>query len=126
MVRWLTGAVLALTAPAAAAQSMTVEVFLGKALNLKSKGMFALLSSDLPPVRAEIKAVATDYRRQLRLDREAGRPPHSCPPPEGSKAASIKPEHFLAELEKVPPQQRAMPMRAAFFQIMKRRWPCPA
>lgn len=105
---------------------MSVEAFLVKAHNLKNKGVFALLSSDLPPVRAEIKAVATEYRRQLRLDREAGRPPHSCPPPEGSKAASIKPEVFLAELDKVPPQQRNMPMRAAFFQIMKRRWPCPA
>lgn len=126
MVRWLLGAALGLTTPAASAQTMTVEVFLGKAINLKNKGVFALMSSDLPPVKAEIKAVATEYRRHLRLDREAGRPPHSCPPPEGSKAASIKPAVFLEELERIPAQQRQMPMRAAFFQIMKRRWPCPA
>ncbi|MEG3181523.1 hypothetical protein [Sphingomonas sp. LT1P40] len=107
------------------AQAMTVEAFLVKARALKAKGPLAIFSSDLAPVRAEIKSVATSYRADLRADRAAGRPPHSCPPPEGSAAAKIKPDAFLADLEAIPPAQRSMNMKTAFYQIMKRRWPCP-
>ena len=106
------------------AQAMTVEEFLVKAHALRAKGPLALFSSDLAPVRAEIKSVATSYRADLRADHAAGRPPHSCPPPEGSQAAKIKPADFLAELEKIPPAQRSMSMKTAFYLIMKRRWPC--
>ncbi|MEG3153119.1 hypothetical protein U1769_24805, partial [Sphingomonas sp. ZT3P38] len=88
-------------------------------------GPLAIFSSDLAPVQTEIKSVATSYRADLAADRAAGRPPHSCPPPEGSAAAKIKPAMFLAELEKVPPEQQSMSMKKAFYQIMKRRWPCP-
>ncbi len=108
----------------ASAQAMTVTEFLVKARALKAKGPLAIFSSDLGPVRAEIKSVATSYRADLRADRAAGRPPHSCPPPEGSDAAKIKPEAFLADLEAIPPTQRSMSMKTAFYQIMKRRWPC--
>lgn len=121
---WLIACAVALMP--ASAQAMTVEEFLVKARALKAKGPFALFSSDLPPVKAEIKAVATSYRADLRADKAAGRPPHSCPPPEGSEAAKIKPAAFLAELEKIPPNQRSMSMKTAFYLIMKRRWPCPA
>jgi hypothetical protein len=125
MKRWwlIAGAVALMPA---SAQAMTVEEFLVKARALKAKGPLALFSSDLAPVKAEIKAVATAYRADLRADRAAGRAPHSCPPPEGSEAAKIKPAVFLAELEKIPPQQRSMSMKTAFYQIMKRRWPCPS
>ena len=109
----------------AEAQAMTVAEFLVKARALKALGPLAIFSSDLKPVKAEIKSVATSYRADLRADRAAGRPPHSCPPPEGSDAAKIKPSVFLAELEKIPPQQRSMSMKTAFYLIMKRRWPCP-
>lgn len=125
MKRWWLVAGAALLMPASA-QAMTVEEFLVKARALKAKGPLALFSSDLAPVRAEIKSVATSYRADLRADRAAGRPPHSCPPPEGSQAAKIKPADFLAELEKIPPHQRSMSMKTAFYLIMKRRWPCPA
>ena len=126
MLKWVATMALAVVPVSAQAQSMTVDEFLTKAYALKKKGMFALLSSDLPPVRAEVKAVATSYRSDLKAERAAGRPPHSCPPPEGSEQAKIKPEVFLAELEKVPPAQRSMSMKTAFYAIMKRRWPCPA
>lgn len=121
---WLVAGALVLMP--VSAQAMTVEQFLVKAYALKAKGPFALFSSDLPVVKAEIKSVATSYRADLRADKAAGRPPHSCPPPEGSEAAKIKPAAFLAELEKIPPSQRSMSMKTAFYLIMKRRWPCPA
>jgi len=124
MKRWWLIAGAAVLIPATA-QAMTVEEFLVKARALKAKGPLAIFSSDLGPVRAEIKSVATSYRADLRADRAAGRAPHSCPPPEGSEAAKIKPADFLAELEKIPPQQRSMSMKTAFYLIMKRRWPCP-
>jgi len=119
---WLVAGVLMMVP--VSAQAMTVEEFLVKAYALKAKGPFALFSSDLGPVKAEIKSVATSYRADLRADKAAGRPPHSCPPPEGSDAAKIKPAAFLAELEKIPPNQRSMSMKTAFYLIMKRRWPC--
>lgn len=119
---WLVAGVLIMMP--VSAQAMTVEEFLVKAYALKAKGPFALFSSDLGPVKAEIKSVATSYRADLRADKAAGRPPHSCPPPEGSDAAKIKPAAFLAELEKIPPNQRSMSMKTAFYLIMKRRWPC--
>lgn len=124
MKRWWLIAGAALLVPVAA-QAMTVEEFLVKARALKAKGPLAIFSSDLGPVRAEIKSVATSYRADLRAERAAGRPPHSCPPPEGSEAAKIKPADFLAELERIPPSQRSMSMKTAFYLIMKRRWPCP-
>ena len=123
---WMIATPLALIPAIALAQSMTVDAFLIKAHALKRRGMFALMSADLPPIRAEIKAVATSYRADLRADRAAGRSPHSCPPPEGSDAAKIKPEAFLADLERIPATQRSMTMKTAFYQIMKRRWPCAA
>lgn len=125
MWRWTLAVPLVCLPVTAQAQSMTVDEFLTKAQALKKRGVFAVLSSDLPPVRAEVKAVATSYRADLKSDRVAGRAPHSCPPPEGSEQAKIKPEVFLAELEKVPPAQRSMSMKTAFYAIMKRRWPCP-
>lgn len=122
---WLVACAVALI-PTSAQAAMTVEEFLVKAHALRAKGPLALFSSDLAPVRAEIKSVATSYRADLRADKAAGRTPHSCPPPEGSNAAKIKPADFLAELERIPPHQRSMSMKTAFYLIMKRRWPCPA
>lgn len=124
MKRWVIVAALLSTPAQANAQHMTVDQFLVKAYALKSKGPFALFSSDLKIVRTEVKAVATSYRADLRAEKASGRSPHSCPPPEGSEAAKIKPADFLAELEKVPPAHRQISMKTAFYQIMKRRWPC--
>lgn len=124
MKRWVIVAAMLATPAQANAQHMTVDQFLVKAYSLKAKGPLALFSSDLAPVRAEIKSVSTSYRADLRAEKAAGRTPHSCPPPEGSDAAKIKPAVFLAELEKVPPSQRHISMKTAFYQIMKRRWPC--
>lgn len=126
MRRWVIVAAMLATPAQANAQDMTVDQFLVKAYALKSKGPLALFSSDLKVVRTEIKAVATSYRADLRAERTTGRAPHSCPPPEGSDAAKIKPTDFLAELEKVPPSRRHISMKTAFYQIMKRRWPCQA
>lgn len=124
MIRWMIVAAVLIALPTTA-QAMTVAQFLVKAHALKAKGPLAIFSSDLGPVREEIKAVATSYRADLRADKAAGRPPHSCPPPEGSEAAKIKPASFLTDLERIPVSQRSMSMKTAFYQIMKHRWPCP-
>jgi hypothetical protein len=125
MKRWvLTAALICLPV---SAQAMTVAEFLAKADALKAKGMFALMSSDIGLLKAEMKSVGSAYRDDILAARKAGTPPHSCPPPRGTKGASMTSTELLDELRKVPPAQaRTTSMKTAFYAMMKRRFPCPA
>lgn len=101
---------------------MTVAEFLAKANALKARGMFAMMSSDIGLLKAEMAGIADAYRGDIAAARAAGRKPHSCPPPKGqSKMGSSE---FLAELEKIPQARRGISMKAAFYGIMARRFPC--
>ena len=113
---------IACSPAAASAQSMTVDQFLTKANVLKAKGVMALGSSDLKLLRNQMITVATDYRRDIEDARATGKPPHSCPPPKGkSKLGS---NELLAEFERIPPARRGVSTKAAFYDMMKRRYPC--
>jgi hypothetical protein len=104
------------------AQAMTVAEFLAKANALKAKGALALMSSDYGLLKGEIANIGTVYRADLQAARAAAHPPHSCPPPRGQ--VRMDSSQLLAELEKIPAAQRGMSMKAAFYGIMKRRYPC--
>lgn len=114
--------VIALLPAAASAQSMTVDQFLTKANGLKAKGIMALGSSDLTLLRNHMMAVAEDYRRDIEGARATGKPPHSCPPPKGK--TKLGSNELLAEFEKIPPARRNVSTKAAFYDMMKRRYPC--
>lgn len=107
---------------ATSANAMTVAEFLAKAKALKAQGMMAAFSSDVSLLKNEMAAIGTAYRADLTAARASGRKPHSCPPPKGQ--VKLPPAEFIAELEKIPPAQRGMSMKAAFYGIMARRYPC--
>ncbi len=113
---------IACSPAAASAQSMTVDQFLARANALKAKGVMALGSSDLKLLRNHMMAVAEDYRRDIEGARASGKSPHSCPPPKGK--TKLGSSDLLAEFERIPPARRGVSTKAAFYDMMKRRYPC--
>ena len=122
MIRLFAAAAL-LVLIAGPAQAMSVAEFLAKAHALKAKGPLAILSPDLPVLKKEMQDIGAGYRADILAARAAGRTPHSCPPPRDQ--VKMDSSQLLAELERIPPAQRGMSMRTAFYAIMKRRYPCP-
>ena len=117
----LAAATLSLVATSASA--MSVAEFLAKARALQARGMlFSAFSPDVALLRNEMAAIGTAYRADLAAARAAGRKPHSCPPPRGQVRMTA--DQMLAELERIPPARRGMSMKAAFYEFMKRRFPC--
>jgi len=115
-------AALALLAPPVAAQAMTVNEFLAKTSALQAKGFAAMVSPDLTLLRDEIKAAATAYRAELDAAQAAHRKPRSCPPPKGQ--AKVDPDTLMAAFKAIPPAKRTMSVKAAFYGLMDRRYPC--
>ena len=109
---------------APAAQAMNVAEFLAKAHRLEALGLLAPLYDDFDLLKAEMRGIAHGYRDEIAAARAAGRTPHSCPPAKGTPGAKIQPQQLLRELEKIPPAQRGMSMKTAFYAFMKRRFPC--
>ena len=66
--------------------------------------------------------VADAYRADLTAARQAGRTPHSCPPPKGK--ASFGAKEVMAEFNAIPPARRNMSVKTAFYAMMKKRYPC--
>lgn len=115
-------AAVALTLVATPASAMNVAEFLAKAKALQARGMLAMFSSDYSLLKQEMLTIGAAYRTDIEAARAAGRKPHSCPPPKGQ--AKMTPKELLADLEKIPASQRGMSMKAAFYGIMARRYPC--
>jgi hypothetical protein len=111
---------------APAAQAMSVAEFLARARQLQAVGVLAPFYADYDLLKAEMRGIAYGYLADIAAARRAGRPPHSCPPPRNSPAAQIDPEQLLRELERIPPAQRGVSMKTAFYAFMKRRFPCKA
>lgn len=109
---------------AAGAAPMTVAEFLSKADSLKAKGMLAAFSPDYKLLREEMEQVSTGWRADLAAQKAAGRKPHSCPPPKGQ--VKMGGPELIAEFQKIPPAERSMSVKTAFYAIMQRRYPCPA
>ncbi|MFL9839685.1 hypothetical protein ABS767_01805 [Sphingomonas sp. ST-64] len=106
----------------ASAQAMSVAEFLAKANALKAKGFLAIGSPDIQLLKSEMETVANAYRTDIDGARKAGRTPHSCPPPKGK--ANIGSKELMAEFEAIPPAKRGMSVKAAFYAMMKKRFPC--
>ncbi|WP_423606685.1 hypothetical protein [Sphingomonas sp. MS122] len=121
MKRWTIAAMMLAALPASA-QAMTVGQFLAKANALKAKGILAIGSPDIKLLRAEVQSVADAYRADLTAARKAGRTPHSCPPPKGK--AKLGAKEVMAEFNAIPPAQRGMSVKTAFYAMMKKRYPC--
>lgn len=116
-------ALTALSVTPALAQSMPLSTFLAKADALEAKGPLALMSSDLPIIKKEVKTSMVNYRTFINGQKAAGKPPHSCPPVKGS----LDSDEMMAAFRAVPVAQRkSVNVQTALFAMMKKRYPCPA
>jgi hypothetical protein len=105
----------------AAAGDMSVASFLTKADALKKKGILALGSADIKLLKAEMGGATSAYRSRIETDKKAGSTPHSCPP----QKASMSSDQLLAHFRSYPVAQRSgISVRTAFFDLMKKRYPC--
>jgi len=116
--------VAALPATALQAQTMPVSTFLAKANALKSKGALAVFSGDLKLLKAEVNNSAKAYGNDVKAARKAGKLTHSCPPA-GTKL-SMNSDELLGYFNSIPPAQRNMSVKTAFYGLMKKKFPCPA
>jgi hypothetical protein len=102
---------------------MSVATFLAKADALKAKGMMAMMSSDIGLLKDEMKVATTAYRAQLVGDKAAKRPAHSCPP----EKAQMNSDELMTYFRTIPAtQQPRTSVKAGFFGMMKKKFPCPA
>ena len=117
-------AVLALgVVSSAAAAEMSVATFIAKADALATKGLLAMMSPDLKLLQREMEAAGKDWRADIAAARSRGEVPQSCPPKEG---VAMKSDEIVAQFRTVPTAQRgSTTVRAAFFGMMKKRYPCP-
>jgi hypothetical protein len=120
----LAAAATILLLAAGPARAMTVAEFLARAHMLKARGVLALLSPDAALLKAEMQGIVATYRADIRAQRAAGKPPHSCPPALSQAQVQMVGGQLLAELERIPAARRGMSMKAAFYAFMKRRYPC--
>lgn len=105
----------------AAAGDMSVGTFLTKADALKKKGILALGSPDIKVLKGEMGGATTAYRNRIEADKKAGNAAHSCPP----KKTSLNSDQLLAHFRSYPVAQRGnVSVRTAFFDLMKKRYPC--
>ena len=109
-----------LTTPAAA--EMSVASFLTKTDALKAKGILALGSPDLGLLRDEVKRATISYRDTIKDAKAKGRTPHSCPP----EKMKMNSDELITHFKTVPHgQAKRVSVRAAFYDMMKKRYPCP-
>lgn len=101
---------------------MNVATFLHKANALKGRGPLALFSGDFKLLKGEVQAAGRAYRADITAAQRAGRAPHSCPP----RKVGLSPDEVLANFNAIPPAQRTMSVKTAFYDMMKRKYPCPS
>lgn len=123
-MKYIVAAVLLAAIPmSSAAAAMDVATFLAKANRLKSKGPFALMSSDFKLLTREVTAASKSLRAERLGLQSAGKPAAWCPPPK----ASMNSTEILATMEAIPPaQRRSTDVRTALRGLMIRKYPCPA
>jgi hypothetical protein len=98
---------------------MSVADFLVKADALKAKGMMAIFSSDLGPMKGDVQAALKAWGVQVA---PPGKPANACPP-KGNTTLSV--DDILAIMKAVPPVQRASTNTTdAMIAGMNRRFPC--
>jgi len=114
--------IVALATPTAA-PAMPVSTFLAKAASLKSKGPFALFSSDLKLLTNQVKSDFGQLGAERKAAQAAHRPAAFCPP---GKSISLTDKDIMAAMEAVRPEARAATdTKDALRADMARRFPCP-
>jgi hypothetical protein len=117
----LFGAALAVMAPAFAAPEMSVAAFLVRADRAKVFGARASLTGDYQILKGEVERIARIYDGETRAAKAAGRPLHSCLPPN----PQLTPDDLLLHMRTIPPVRRqTTTVRWAVYDLLKKRYPC--
>jgi hypothetical protein len=74
-------------------------------------------------LKAGITNSATAYTKDVGAARKAGKLTHSCPVA-GTKL-SLNSDELLGYFNSIPPAQRNMTVKTAFYNMMAKRYPCP-
>ena len=114
-------AAIVLVAMPVNAHAMSVREFLAKVSGLKAKGILAIGSPDIALLKTEMSGVSAAFKADLEASRKAGKP-IACPPTGGKMSQS----ELMSAFEAIPPAQRGMSVKAAFYGIVRKRYPCPA
>jgi hypothetical protein len=105
----------------ALAQGMTVAEFLAKA-DMVRKGRSGAGSPDIALLREATITAMRDYRADIARQNADGETPHSCPPPRG--ATGLGSNEVIRAFNAIPPDQRGVSVKDAFYAMMLKRYPC--
>jgi hydrogenase maturation factor HypF (carbamoyltransferase family) len=100
--------------------AITVQTFLARANALRDQGPMALMSADLPVLKAEAKAATTQLRAERAARAAAGKKPVACVP-EGEKIGIMD---MLDGLEALPAADKRRPLKDGYARVLAKRFPC--
>lgn len=100
--------------------AMTVQTFLSRANALRDQGPMALMSPDLPVLKAEAKQATTQLRSEGAARAAAGKKPIACVP-DGEKIGIMD---MLDGLAALPASAQKRPLKDGYAQVLAKRFPC--
>ncbi|WP_242007897.1 hypothetical protein [Sphingomonas ginsenosidivorax] len=100
--------------------AMTVQTFLERANALRDQGPMALMSPDLPVLKAEAKAATTQLKADRAARAAAGKKPIACVP----EGESIGIMDMLDGLAALPAADQKRPLKDGYARVLAKRFPC--
>lgn len=100
--------------------AMTVQTFLERANALRDQGPMALMSPDLPVLKAEAKAATTQLKADRAARAAAGKKPIACVP-EGETVGIMD---MLDGLAALPAADQKRPLKDGYARVLAKRFPC--
>ena len=100
--------------------AMTVGTFLARANALRDQGPMALMSPDLPVLKAEAKAATNQLKAERAARAAAGKPPIACVP-EGESVGIMD---MLDGLNELPASYQKRPLKDGYARVLANLYPC--
>ncbi len=100
--------------------AMTVQAFLARANTLRDQGPMALMSPDLPVLKAEAKAATNELKADRAARAAAGKKPIACVP-EGETVGIMD---MLDGLSALPAADQKRPLKDGYARVLAKRFPC--
>ena len=100
--------------------AMTVGTFLARANALRDQGPMALMSPDLPALKAEAKAATNQLKAERAARAAAGKPPIACVP-EGESVGIMD---MLDGLNELPASYQKRPLKDGYARVLANLYPC--
>jgi len=113
-------ALLMVGAAMPASAAMTVGTFLARANALRDQGPMALMSPDLPALKAEAKAATNQLKVERAARAAAGKPPIACVP-EGESVGIMD---MLDGLNELPASYQKRPLKDGYARVLANLYPC--